>query len=133
MSCSLPTRDQRADLEESLNTYSATPSAFDDDEADLLSVVCSHAGTLLAVLSRSLAAEQTAESLREAIATRDVIGQAKGILMERHHITEDAAFDILRVTSQRLNRKLRDVAAELTFAGELPLADSADAVGSPES
>jgi AmiR/NasT family two-component response regulator len=47
------------------------------------------------------------------VSSRDVIGQAKGILMQRQGITADAAFDLLRKTSQELNVKLVDVAQTL--------------------
>ena len=46
------------------------------------------------------------EQLELALETRDVIGQAKGILMERFRITADEAFDQLREASQQTNRKL---------------------------
>lgn len=48
--------------------------------------------------------------LESAVENRDVIGQAKGILMARNGISEDDAFDILRRASQRLNLKLREIA-----------------------
>lgn len=48
--------------------------------------------------------------------SRDVIGQAKGILMAGRGIHEDEAFDILRKASQRLNIKLRDVAQQVIRA-----------------
>jgi AmiR/NasT family two-component response regulator len=51
--------------------------------------------------------------LLEALESRDVIGQAKGIMMARHGISADQAFDELRGASQRNGRKLRDVAAEV--------------------
>lgn len=51
--------------------------------------------------------------LTEALESRDVIGQAKGILMASQGISVDEAFDILRRASQRLNVKLRDVAAQV--------------------
>jgi AmiR/NasT family two-component response regulator len=60
------------------------------------------------------------EGLEEALLSRDVIGQAKGILMERLHITSDQAFDQLRIASQRINRKVRDIAVELAETGEWP-------------
>ncbi len=60
----------------------------------------------------------TAERLREALSSRDVIGQAKGILMERHGLTEERAFAMLRSTSNQLNVKLRVVAAGLASAQE---------------
>ena len=61
------------------------------------------------------------EGLETALQHRDVIGQAKGILMERLHITADQAFEELRVASQRLNRKVRDLAVELADTGEWPV------------
>ncbi len=57
--------------------------------------------------------------LHEALGSRDVIGQAKGILMERLRLTPEEAFDVLRRSSQRLNVKLREVAAALAETGEL--------------
>ena len=56
--------------------------------------------------------------LEAALLTRDIIGQAKGILMERHRITEEEAFDRLRKASQHMNRKLRDLAEELVRTGD---------------
>ena len=52
--------------------------------------------------------------------SRDLIGQAKGILMERFRLTAHQAFDVLSRVSQELNRKLVDVATELTETGALP-------------
>jgi AmiR/NasT family two-component response regulator len=52
--------------------------------------------------------------------SRACIEQAKGILMERHKITEDEAFTMLTHASQRTNTKLRDVAEELVRTGALP-------------
>lgn len=59
------------------------------------------------------------EQLTRAVQTRDMIGQAKGILMERHRITGDQAFALLVSTSSRSNRKLSAVAAHLTSTGTL--------------
>ena len=60
------------------------------------------------------------ENLRTAVSSRDVIGQAKGILMERHKLTAHQAFGILARASQDMNRKLFDVAHELSETGALP-------------
>jgi AmiR/NasT family two-component response regulator len=51
--------------------------------------------------------------LKEALRTRDMIGQAKGILMAREGLDEDAAFRLLIRASQRTNAKLRDVARKV--------------------
>jgi hypothetical protein len=52
--------------------------------------------------------------LTRALETRDAIGQAKGILVERHSIDAHQAFALLVSASQATNIKLRDVAAWLT-------------------
>jgi GAF domain-containing protein len=67
----------------------------------------------------ALAEARRAGQLRNALVNRDVIGQAKGILMERHRITADEAFRILSEASQQSNRKLADVARALTETGTL--------------
>jgi AmiR/NasT family two-component response regulator len=54
------------------------------------------------------------------LATREVIGQAQGILIERKRTTADQAFDVLRRASQHLNLKVRDVAQTLVDTGEDP-------------
>lgn len=59
------------------------------------------------------------DHLQLAVLTRDVIGQAKGILMERFKITAEQAFDLLRERSQHLNVKLFEVAEHLSRTGEL--------------
>jgi AmiR/NasT family two-component response regulator len=61
-----------------------------------------------------------AEQLREAMRSRAVIEQAKGVLMVQHKVTADGAFDLLREASQRLNAKLRIVAQHVVDTGELP-------------
>ena len=51
--------------------------------------------------------------------TRDLIGQAKGILMERFKLTGEQAFELLVQASQTTHRKLREVADELVHSGQL--------------
>jgi predicted ATP-grasp superfamily ATP-dependent carboligase len=60
------------------------------------------------------------ENLQGALASRQVIGRAEGILMHRERITADEAFDLLRHASQNLNTKLRDVAQYVVDTGEVP-------------
>ncbi|MBB2990768.1 hypothetical protein FHR72_002241 [Mycolicibacterium iranicum] len=89
-----------------LNFLAETPGAFDADSIELGVVYATH--TTLAW--NSLRREQ---QFRNALASRDVIGQAKGILMERHDIDAVAAFDLLRRLSQEMNVKLADLAQQL--------------------
>ncbi len=73
------------------------------------------AGNLYAYRS----ARDMADNLQIALASRAVIDQAKGILMERHKFTADQAFQVLARISMQANRKLRDVADHLVATGEL--------------
>lgn len=100
-----------------LNLYSKSPAAFDEDAVHMGVVFAAHA-------SVALNAAQTEEELRAAIVTRDVIGQAKGILMARQHVSADEAFVILRKASQRLNLKLRDVAGTVASQAGVPPAEA---------
>ena len=53
--------------------------------------------------------------------SREVIGQAQGILMERDRVSAEQAFDILRRASRRLKRrKFWDVTQNLVETGESP-------------
>lgn len=58
--------------------------------------------------------------LRRAIETRQTIGQACGILIERHKVSPERAFEMLRRASQTNHLKLRDLAARLVETGEEP-------------
>ena len=66
-------------------------------------------------------AEDHLANLSAALASREVIGQAQGILMERGHMTAAAAFGHLRLASQRLNLKLTEVAQAVVETGADPL------------
>ena len=58
--------------------------------------------------------------LAQALGSRDLIGQAKGILMERYKIGPERAFLVLTRVSQTSNRKLHDIATELVRHGTVP-------------
>ena len=58
--------------------------------------------------------------LEVALRTARTIGVAMGILVERHKVSECEAFQTLVDASQRANRKVRDIAADLIFTGQLP-------------
>src|SRR3712207_3261725 len=89
-----------------LNLYSRRPNAFDDESEHVGLLFASHAAV-------AFADAQKLDQLNSAVETRDLIGQAKGILMERYQISAEQAFRVLTRVSQQRNRKLRDLAAEL--------------------
>jgi len=102
----------------SLNLYSEQVGAFDDDA---LAVGL----TLAAQTAVALQTSRQIETQARGIATRTVIGQAQGILMERFDLTADTAFEVLRRISQDSNTKLLDVAADLVRVRRLPRTKSA--------
>lgn len=86
------------------------PGAFGDAEVWLADWLAAVAGGVIDASVRYNSAATETRQLRTAMSSRAVIEQAKGILMARDRVDEDAAFTLLRVESQTSNRRLRDVA-----------------------
>jgi len=106
-----------------LNLYATTTDAFDGRTAEMATIFADHAAVVLSNAAAYAETETTNENLMAALATRQVIGQAIGIIMQRDGCGSAAAFDVLRDASQHANVKLRDVAAELVRAADPELRD----------
>jgi putative methionine-R-sulfoxide reductase with GAF domain len=102
-----------------INLYGSEVEAFTEESVEAGAILAQHA----AVAMRGEAAEA---EFRTGLASRDVIGQAKGMLMERNGITAVQAFAMLTKVSQEVNMKLVDVARWLVSEHE-------DAVTPPET
>jgi GAF domain-containing protein len=102
-----------------LSLYAAQAAAFTDLHERVTILLATFAAL-------ALAEAQHAGQLHDALDNRDVIGQAKGILMERHSITADAAFGVLSRVSQAENMKLAEIARHLAATGALPGVPSPD-------
>lgn len=89
-----------------LNLYARATDAFADDDRGVASIFAAHAAV-------ALHAAQRQEQLIDAIETRDVIGQAKGIIMTRSGVDDEQAFEVLRDASNRMDIKLREVARRI--------------------
>lgn len=89
-----------------LNLYSDTSHGFDDTDDDAGVLLATHAAVAL------VAAEREAQ-LESALVTRDVIGQAKGIIMERYDLRADAAFSMLVRLSQDWHIPVNDLAERI--------------------
>jgi GAF domain-containing protein len=96
-----------------LNLYSERPDGFSAADVALGELLAAHAGVAVHGATLYFASRDLADQLNEAMASRAVIEQAKGILMAREGITAEDAFDVLRKQSQHGNRKLRNLATEL--------------------
>lgn len=97
----------------SLNLYTREPGALTDRSEQIGLLLASHAAV-------ALAGANSEENLHAAISSNRRIGEAAGILMERHKITDDDAFALLSRASQNHNIKLRHVAEQLIETGEMP-------------
>ncbi|MDR7279247.1 GAF and ANTAR domain-containing protein [Catenuloplanes atrovinosus] len=95
-----------------LNLYARRPAAFTGESEQVGLLFATHAALAIADARRR-------DQLIRALGSRDLIGQAKGILMERSKVTADQAFSMLVRVSQAENIKLHEVATRLVETGEL--------------
>lgn len=95
-----------------LNLYAERADAFTEESEQVGWLFATHAAV-------AMADAQKLAHLTRAVSTRDLIGQAKGILMERHKITGDRAFALLVRASQHSNTRLVEVAEHLVRSGSL--------------
>jgi GAF domain-containing protein len=106
-----------------LNLFSKTTSGFSQADEETAGLFSEQAAVACANAEVYWRTHSLTENLREALESRDVIGQAKGILMVRRGCTSEAAFEALRKTSMRRNVKLRDIADEVVYTGDLEDSD----------
>lgn len=99
-----------------LNMYSDKPRAFDAASETVGVLLATHGA--LAVGRAS--AQDKAENLLIALKSSREIGIAMGIIMGQTKVTRDQAFDLLRIVSQHLHRKVADIATEIADTGSLP-------------
>jgi GAF domain-containing protein len=107
MSVGLPVHQS---LTGALNLYSTAISAFDDKTLAVAERFAEYAAVAVANAHGYASTAALAAQLSEAMASRAVIEQAKGILIAQQGVTPDAAFALLAHASQAGNRKLRDIA-----------------------
>ncbi|HEY2042114.1 MAG TPA: GAF and ANTAR domain-containing protein [Jatrophihabitans sp.] len=99
-----------------LSFYATKPHAFDDVSIATAAIFAAYAS----LIQLNVLHQDKAMHLERALESNREIGTAIGILMARKLLTSEQAFDQLRVASQNLHRKLRDVADEVKNTGELP-------------
>lgn len=103
LSFKLYTGDQTAGA---LNLFALTPRAFTAQDETTGSILAAHAAA-------AILAARHGEQLQSALSTRDRIGQAKGIIMERYGVDDVRAFEMLRQLSQDSNTRLTDIATRV--------------------
>jgi GAF domain-containing protein len=97
----------------SLNLYSEEPHGFGEFDVSVLRLYVSAACAAIADHRRYAQARDLADNLRNALDSRAVIDQARGMLMTRQGLTAEQALEVLKHESQHSNVKLRDVAIRL--------------------
>ena len=102
----------------SLNVYTREPEDFSTADIELAGLLADQASVVVANATALFEAALLHEQLQAALESRQLIGEAKGILIERERCTRDEAFDLLRRASQRENRKIRDIAEEIVRNAE---------------
>jgi len=95
-----------------MNLYAREAHAFDAESEHVGHLFAAHAAI-------AFSAVRQGENLQVALDSRTLIGQAQGVLMERHDLTADQAFVLLTTASQHRNVKLRVVAEELVATRRL--------------
>lgn len=103
-----------------LNIYAREPDAFDETSRTVAKRFLPYAAVAVSNMQDYESARSMAANLQAALESRAVIDQAKGILMERHKLTADQAFQVLAQLSMQKNIKLRALAEELVLTGQLP-------------
>lgn len=98
-----------------LTVYAGAGAAFDDDHVAVAELVAAQASALIVNAKTYGECQERIRQLQEALDSRVVIEQAKGVLMERHGLDSQQAFHRLREQSQRENRRIRLVAEELVL------------------
>lgn len=94
-----------------LNLYSEDPHGFDDESVAMGSVFATHAAVVWEIVRRR-------EQFQRALASRDIIGQAKGILMERFRVDAERAFELLKRLSQHSNVPVAEIARRLVHSSD---------------
>jgi hypothetical protein len=107
------------DLERRVGANHADISAL-SERADASEAQASIDRAMLAELQADgVLSREHAEQMDEALRSSRIIGAALGMIMAGRLVTQDEAFAILKEASQRTNRKLRDLAAEIVECGRL--------------
>jgi putative methionine-R-sulfoxide reductase with GAF domain len=101
-----------------LNLYASTPDAFTDTDELVARSWAGQAGGALSVAWRMSEHDDQVDHLAKGMVTRQVIGQAVGLLMSQRRCTAEEAFGLLKSASQRNNEKLRDVAERMVAGHE---------------
>ena len=104
----------------SLDLYSFQPRDWDDSEVSALQAYAGIAANLLGSAAAAHVKGRLADQLQGALAHRDLIEQAKGVLMERERLDAATAYERLRAVARSSSRKVAEVARDLLAGAPFP-------------
>jgi AmiR/NasT family two-component response regulator len=96
-----------------LNLFAIKPDVFTLEKEAVGAMLATHAAT-------ALIADDERLQFQSALASRDIIGQAKGMIMERFDVDAVRAFELLAKLSQNSNVRLAVIAEEIVSRGREP-------------
>jgi GAF domain-containing protein len=100
-----------------LNLYSPEPRQWSDDDLEVAAVMASMATSYVVNVSKLRQQEQLSEQLQQALESRVIIEQAKGITSQQHSVTVDEAFQLIRKHARNNHASLRVVAEAIVAVG----------------
>jgi GAF domain-containing protein len=103
-----------------LNIYSLRSSAFAAPELELSSFFAAQASDLLLSAAMDVSVEELSRRLQDSLRGRDVIAQARGVLMERHGVSAEGASTRLRRSARQTSTPLRRLAEDITASTQPP-------------
>jgi GAF domain-containing protein len=113
LSVPLDVSGTRTEVLGALNLYSEVPDAFDDEARASTQAFAQQAAIVMANARAYWGAKELSDQLQYALESRATIEQAKGIIIGQSRVSPEEAFKLLVRASQRENRKLREIAAEI--------------------
>jgi GAF domain-containing protein len=96
-----------------LNVYAARPHRWDQSDIAAIQAYSRVIASLLRTAVRAHVSGKAAAQLQQALDQRSLIEQAKGVLMERRGLDQQAAFEVLRARARSTRRRLHDIAREV--------------------
>jgi GAF domain-containing protein len=103
-----------------LNVYAARPHRWDESDVAAIQAYTRVIASLLRAAVRAHVSGRAATQLQHALDHRSLIEQAKGMLMERRGLDQQAAFELLRAQARSTRRRLDEVARQVVKEGRLP-------------
>ena len=100
-----------------LNLYSPEPRQWSDEDMAVAGVLANVATSYVVNASKLRQQEQLSQQLQEALESRVVIEQAKGITSQQHSVTVEQAFQLMRSHARNNNASLRIVAEAIVAVG----------------